>query len=529
MDLVFGPAFSRPTASPRISSEKTSHMKNIVSVPLLIASRETNQPIKKSSAQVRAAFDPEPDRLTLIAACEEGIFETQLSPRQLQQAKAKESLEPETWQCIVFRLLGLEPPTGSPAPGPQALVFSARLATDDSYDPDTGELLAPCGDSLPEFELSITTQDVLSILYGRLVLPFKDVDQAPPSERAQYNLLTWILEAALWNKQLRADVRQTHALLEQQKSMCGCLEDEILQMTSDYKAILRDLENRFFQVLNEKRRRIAELEPASAGDLELLNLEYVKRNSTNLNRVHVEDIVGKAVVPSKRSRARKRPRKNGADAAEQVATMELILAVGMDNVERGKMERDLMDLDKMERDPIKMDPVMDPLKIDNVGLLPTNPEPKSNPLIKLEFSQFDAELPANNNLPSDPSRTRGDTEDGCNSEPADSMRLEFHAETPAPAPELERLFGLKTPSIHAESGAKPGARDAPSPRHDVLSASTHYTLRPHHSQLGLEETDKVPRDKGSHGPPGHVMPSYASSARAASASEDSGSETQYSE
>lgn len=260
----------------------------IVSIPLVVILRNENKEVKQTEAQLR--ITPIGNTVRLIAACQEGVFEKELTETSIRNGKDKTDLQESEWLGLTSSLLG----NAALSFVSHRAILWGKLISLEEYDPHTGSLL---GDELaeeaPEFELSIRTEGVLPITYGLFLLKFVNVEEISPEDRAEYDMLTWVGFQARKTKQLLEKLQETQNKLQEYERTLSVKEHEIEEMTSDYKLIIRDLEDRFFQVLNSKKRRIFELEGNGncKEALESLNLVYEERNALNLHHIKVEDIL----------------------------------------------------------------------------------------------------------------------------------------------------------------------------------------------------------------------------------------------
>ncbi|KAF8001314.1 hypothetical protein HF325_003815 [Metschnikowia pulcherrima] len=227
----------------------------VVSISLDVISRDSGRKVKTSRAQLRIEKTHE-DVLRLLTACEEG------------------------------RLISLE-----------------------DYDPETGVLV---GDELseipPELQLSVRTSDVLSVEYGRILLQHIDAENLTETDREGTNLLAWIEENVSQMGVVQAELFDKKRQLRDFEAVMAEKQRMIDEMETDYRTILNDVEDRFFQVLESKKRRIAQLEGENPEDFALLNEKYKRRQKSNLKILNLEDIiVGEKDRKYGERRLRKRP------------------------------------------------------------------------------------------------------------------------------------------------------------------------------------------------------------------------------
>ena len=281
----------------------------VVSISLDVISRDSGRKVKTSRAQLRIEKTHE-DVLRLLTACEEGMFEARFTASKLKKAKVNQDLSEEKWENITKYLFHANVLDEVTAPaGYENVSITGRLISLEDYDPETGVLV---GDELsdipPELQLSVRTSDVLSVEYGRISLQHIDAENLSETDREGTNLLAWIeenvsqmgiVQAELFDK--KRQLRDFEAVMAEKQRM-------IDEMETDYRTILNDVEDRFFQVLESKKRRIAQLEGENPEDFALLNEKYKRRQKSNLKILNLEDIiVGEKDRKYGERRLRKRP------------------------------------------------------------------------------------------------------------------------------------------------------------------------------------------------------------------------------
>lgn len=271
-----------------VSEEHTTQ--RIVTIPIDVIKRQTSQTVKSASAQLKIRLPTEIDSLELVVACEEGLFLGVYDKPSLVKFKTKENLKDETWLLILKSLLDTNLFERRALPADYSnLVLHGKLYSLENYDIQNGRLIDnDLSEEVPEFELLIKTEGMLSVTFG--VIPIQSTDPEICSDNDS-DMLSWILIATSQIESLRRSLYKFKNEFEVYKEVAEVKEREVLELTTDYQMILRDLQDRFFQVLNEKKVRIQQLEGESVSNLELLNNDYVKRSKLNLNRVNIEDII----------------------------------------------------------------------------------------------------------------------------------------------------------------------------------------------------------------------------------------------
>lgn len=262
----------------------------IRTIPLSVVTR-SGEAVKESTAQLRVSSSQK-GTSTVYAACEEGVFEVQLTSTRIRRAKDKEDMDVEQWIAITLVLLNDDVYSELQLPSNYENVeLRGKLVSLEIYDSVTGDLVSEeLAEEVPEFTLYIKSKGILLVTYGSFQIPFKVLDEATRDEKSEVDMLNWILLQSEHIRSLQERFVKATKELADVKTLLNDKENEVKELTSDYELIIRDMEDRFYQVLNSKRQRIWELEGKDPNILDDLNLEYVRKNETNLNRVNVEDI-----------------------------------------------------------------------------------------------------------------------------------------------------------------------------------------------------------------------------------------------
>lgn len=272
-----------------IPIECESTTERIISVPISVIDHLTNKFVKDATAQIKVGEGDSDQSLRLVVACEEGIFSQSYSDSELKQNKTKSDLDESTWMSIVASLFQTNIYSSqNPTSEYSKVVLHGKLYSLDEYDPGSGQLLkTELADVPPLFELYIKTEGVLSVVLG--VIPVRN-EEPNESSTDEADMLSWIL---ILTSQVES-LRRTHFLMKDKfvsiTEIADLREREIKEITEDYQRILDDLQDRFFQILDAKKKKIRELEGDDSSNLKLLNFEYVERSKLNLNHVRIEDI-----------------------------------------------------------------------------------------------------------------------------------------------------------------------------------------------------------------------------------------------
>lgn len=293
-----------------ISEDSTTQ--RIITIPIDVIKRQTSQTIKNASAQLKIRQLSAQNSLELVVACEEGLFSGVYDNHTFSKFKTNSDLKDELWLSMLESLLNVNLFKQEDLLADYSnVVLRGRLYSLESYDVVNGQLLdTDLSQEAPEFELHVKSEGVLSVIFGAIPIQGIDPDSCLNDD---YDMLAWILIATSQIDSLRASLFKFKEEFQAYKVIAEVKEREVVELNADYQLILSDLQDRFFQVLNEKKIKIQELEGDSVSNLELLNNDYVKRSKLNLNRVNIEDIViNKESMQYKEKRKRKlvKPLKN---------------------------------------------------------------------------------------------------------------------------------------------------------------------------------------------------------------------------
>lgn len=261
---------------------------NFRTIPLTVVQKQNGSTVKTITTPLRILAAGK-DTVRVIAACQEGIFETILSRLKIKRAKTNVLVNNEDWSAIVASLISVGPEKVELPEKFDNLTLSGKLISLEQYDTN-GELKGDeLAEEIPQFELSICSEGPLLVVYGFFKLEFQAMEEK--SHTKDYDLLEWVQLQTKMIENLRDSLKEAEERATEQEEIAKVKEDEIKDMTKDYRSILHDLQDRFFQVLQSKKQRIRELEGNDHSDLELLNFEYKERNRDNLNHVNIEDIM----------------------------------------------------------------------------------------------------------------------------------------------------------------------------------------------------------------------------------------------
>lgn len=265
----------------------------IITVPLDVYRRESDEYIKTTQLQIKIKNE-EVDGETvfsLLCACQEGMYAADLSPIKVKRSKTKQDLNEQDWNALfsfLFRentIYDKDEPELS-----HSVEVAARLHSLETYDED-GELEGDLADEPPDLTIMIRSKGRLSVEYGSFHAQVKESENASLDEKRELDILNWVLLQSEQLDNLLTKVGSLTKELESVIALASSREEEIKQITDDYSLILRDLEDRAFQVINAKRRRILELQGSSVDELKHLNEKFEEKNRNNLDRVRIEEIL----------------------------------------------------------------------------------------------------------------------------------------------------------------------------------------------------------------------------------------------
>lgn len=267
----------------------------IITVPLDVYRREDGEYIKTSQLQVNIQIKETDGEkyYSLLFACQEGIYGSELSPVKIKRCKSKKDIDESEWLQLFESLFtdDMLAEDGRPE-GFENAEIAGKLDSLENYDSKTGELTeGDLADEAPALTVFIRSRGKLSVEYGSFQAQVKEADGDDLEGKREIDILNWVLLQSNQLKQLAKRLRDTDRELKEAKEDAKDTEEEIKQTIEDYNSILRDLEDRFYQVLNAKRQRILELLGDDTEDLKHLNETFEVKNRTNLNRVRVEEII----------------------------------------------------------------------------------------------------------------------------------------------------------------------------------------------------------------------------------------------
>lgn len=267
----------------------------IITVPLDVYQRENDQFIKSSQLHIKIQNHEVDGKksYSLLFACQEGMYSSDLSPTKVKRCKSKKDIDEELWTEMFERLFDDNVMAGDIEVEPhESVEIAAKLESLESYDSNTGELTdGDLADDPPTLTIMIRSKGKLSVEYGSFQAQVREVDSQDNETKRELDILNWVLLQSNQITQLVKKIEASENELRKLREDNQAKDEEIKQTTDDYNTILRDLEDRFYQVLNAKRQKILELLGDGEDDIKHLNETFEVKNRTNLNRVRVEEII----------------------------------------------------------------------------------------------------------------------------------------------------------------------------------------------------------------------------------------------
>lgn len=267
----------------------------IITVPLDVYQRENDQFIKSSQLHIKIQNHEVDGKksYSLLFACQEGMYSSDLSPTKVKRCKSKKDIDEKLWTEMFERLFDDNVMAGDIEVEPhESVEIAAKLESLESYDSNTGELTdGDLADDPPTLTIMIRSKGKLSVEYGSFQAQVREVDSQDNETKRELDILNWVLLQSNQITQLVKKIEASENELRKLREDTQAKDEEIKQTTDDYNTILRDLEDRFYQVLNAKRQKILELLGDGEDDIKHLNETFEVKNRTNLNRVRVEEII----------------------------------------------------------------------------------------------------------------------------------------------------------------------------------------------------------------------------------------------
>lgn len=259
----------------------------IETIPLAVQSRATGQHIKNAQAQLRIVGAVLKNPIELTAACEEGIFFGTFTNSDLNMAKKKQDCQISEWENILQNVFN---EGASRLPLKKEVELWGKLTSLEEYGESGALVGTELSDEIPEFELLIRSKGTFFTVYGLFQLKLKDIEAVPGSERQEFDMLAWL---ALQSSKI-AKLTQTLQVCETEnrdlKEALCVKEEEIETIEQDYRKILEDVEDRYYQDVISKKKKILELQGEDPHALDSLSQVSKVRNANNLNQVLVENI-----------------------------------------------------------------------------------------------------------------------------------------------------------------------------------------------------------------------------------------------
>lgn len=259
----------------------------IETIPLAVQSRATGQLIKNAQAQLRIVGSDFTNPIELTAACEEGIFFGTFTQSDLKMAKTKEDCQSSDWENILKKEFSDDV---SKFPLKEEVELWGKLTSLEEYGESGALVGTELSADIPEFELQIRSKGTFFAVYGLFQLILKDIEAVPDSDRQEFDMLAWLALQSSKVTKLTQDLQGLEAENRDLKEALVVKEEDIETMEEDYRKILEDLEDRYYQDVISKKKKILELQGEDPHALDSLNQVSKLRNATNLNQVLIENI-----------------------------------------------------------------------------------------------------------------------------------------------------------------------------------------------------------------------------------------------
>lgn len=276
----------------------------IRSIPLLIEDKETKEVIKRSSLYLHCSKHPSSHatdfaEISVTAMNQEGCYNTIITKENCSELKRKGNYTDDEWEEIVSHLFPIEELAG-PSKADN-LTTSAKLISSKSYyDTKTKELIDD--DELPLVSEIITvdikTKSKLPVTVGSIDIRYVDAESDVDINKEilkEQNLFNWIDLLLFRNQVLGEELTTLRATNSSLTDENACYRSELELSTVQQKAIIDDIQDKFYQVLNAKKDKIWELENKGLDHLEGLNQSFLAQNKFNLKN----ETIDKDKIPDK--------------------------------------------------------------------------------------------------------------------------------------------------------------------------------------------------------------------------------------
>ncbi|EGW30442.1 uncharacterized protein SPAPADRAFT_157476, partial [Spathaspora passalidarum NRRL Y-27907] len=243
----------------------------IVRIPLSVVDKETSGTIKScplwlhvSPATYKASNDPKFVNVSITAVYQEGYFHTTITKDVIGNIFRKSSgIESEDYYSVITSLFPLDLETLIEVNSEESykeLSLSAKLVASSS-DYDENQDILELGDSDPNKQgitITIKREGKLTVTVGSIDLPGIEFDKYDYLQE-EGDLFNWLSLYNHQNKLLLDNLRDSKVEVETLKQENYLLEKNSSIAKKDFDYIIKDVESRFYQVLDSKKDKIWEL------------------------------------------------------------------------------------------------------------------------------------------------------------------------------------------------------------------------------------------------------------------------------
>ncbi|CAK7897212.1 hypothetical protein CAAN1_27S00804 [[Candida] anglica] len=291
-------------------TNSTALQGSITNAPLDINDRISRKLIKSATVYIYTSFRNDSKNLLITGLIQEGTFQVELNENQRAEVRRKVGADQEKgagivvsagpgavansytdseWEMILrdlFRGKLVDVEIGS-------IYLSARyLSSEEFYS--QGELIEEVeGDDMYRTSLyiDIKTGGKLPITLGTIELT--KVKEEEMYEKPEMSLLNWLDLLIEDNKSMNNERVEKKKELEKVVKERDYYKKEVIKSSEEHLEIMKDIERKFYHVLNSKKDRIWEVEKMieekkETNSIEGINEKFVEENHFNLNRKNID-------------------------------------------------------------------------------------------------------------------------------------------------------------------------------------------------------------------------------------------------
>lgn len=279
------------------SSSAEHHLNgNVVSVPIIIEDSESLEFIKRSTLFIhvsKAEYESESEdpnfiNMSLTAGYEDGTFHYTLTKKSISgvfrtRAASNENIEEEEYASVIQELFPLdnEDVLEQERKYPNLQLSVKISAKAEYYDAETKELIEEDNDpNQNPVELSIKTDSRVPVTVAIIELTPVNLEEEPHL-KDEGNLFNWMDLLLTQNQSMVSQIKSLQKTIETLKEENFQMHNGYQIAKNEYKFIIDDLEQKFYQVLNAKKDKIWELtkKTVPTNRVEHLNQEFLKDSS----------------------------------------------------------------------------------------------------------------------------------------------------------------------------------------------------------------------------------------------------------